>query len=58
MAVRNMACCQMGYGYEGETYLSDMILQHPRDGHGVFGVLSSYHGEVVDLESVIGGEIL
>ena len=35
-----------------------MVLEDPRNGHGMFGVLLGDHGQIADLEPVVGDEIL
>lgn len=35
-----------------------MVLQNSGDRRSMFRILPGYHGQVVDLKSVIGGEIL
>ena len=39
------------------TYCSNVILQHPRDGHCMFRVLLCYDRQIADLEPVICSEI-
>lgn len=40
------------------TYLLNVQSQSSRDGLGVFDVLFRYHGQVGDLKSIIGDEIV
>ena len=46
-----------GYATRKDTYRSNMVLQYPRNGHGMLGVLLGNDGQIADLESIVGGEV-